>query len=166
MINSKNRDDLELQKYLNHPQKCKLCKRALPFWKRYSRFCSTSCTAKYCNPKRKKPNRLCKICLTTITKNATFCSPCFATTQYLPLHKIKTDKGRKTFLIRKNRHRCNKCKRITWNDQKIPLELDHIDGNFKNNRINNLRLLCPNCHSQTPTFKGRNKGHGRPHRRR
>lgn len=43
-----------------------------------------------------------------------------------------------------------------WNDQKLVLELDHIDGNHKNNEVSNLRLLCPNCHSQTKTFAGRN----------
>jgi len=42
-------------------------------------------------------------------------------------------------------------------DQPIPLELDHIDGNHQNNALDNLRLLCPNCHSLTPTFRGKNK---------
>jgi hypothetical protein len=37
------------------------------------------------------------------------------------------------------------------------LELDHIDGNYQNNALGNLRLMCPNCHSLTPTFRGRNK---------
>lgn len=41
------------------------------------------------------------------------------------------------------------------------MDLEHIDGNYSNNDISNLCLLCPNCHSQTNTFKGRNKGNGR-----
>ena len=54
-------------------------------------------------------------------------------------------------------HRCCGCKLDTWMDQPIPLELDHIDGNHQNNALDNLRLLCPNCHSLTPTFRGKNK---------
>ena len=42
-----------------------------------------------------------------------------------------------------------------WNGKPITIELDHIDGNSHNNLLSNLRWLCPNCHSQTPTFKGR-----------
>lgn len=42
-------------------------------------------------------------------------------------------------------------------DGRIPLELDHINGDRFDNRINNLRILCPNCHSLQPTHRGRNK---------
>lgn len=42
-------------------------------------------------------------------------------------------------------------------EKELILELDHINGIRNDNRLENLRFLCPNCHSQTPTFKGRNK---------
>ena len=49
----------------------------------------------------------------------------------------------------------------SWMGQPINLEVDHIDGDPYNNTPDNLRLICPNCHSQTHSFKGRNKGKGR-----
>ena len=53
--------------------------------------------------------------------------------------------------------KCSKCGIIdTWNNKPIVLILDHINGINNDNRIENLRFLCPNCNSQTPTFAGRN----------
>jgi hypothetical protein len=44
-----------------------------------------------------------------------------------------------------------------WNNKPLHCELDHIDGNSSNHKTDNLRMLCPNCHSQTPTFRALNR---------
>lgn len=54
--------------------------------------------------------------------------------------------------------RCEMCGLTEWNGEPISLELDHINGRREGNRLGNLRLLCPNCHAQTPTYRGRNIG--------
>lgn len=68
------------------------------------------------------------------------------------------------YLFQKYNSKCAKC---FWSEVNIftglvPLEVEHIDGNFKNNREDNLILLCPNCHSLTSTYRSLNTGKGRP----
>lgn len=55
-------------------------------------------------------------------------------------------------------YRCSVCDLVEWQGGPIPLELDHISGVNTDNRIENLRLVCPNCHALTPTYRGRNRG--------
>lgn len=61
---------------------------------------------------------------------------------------------------------CQKCKwsEVNPTTGKIPLTINHIDGNWQNNRPENLELICPNCHSLTPNFGALNRGNGRPQR--
>jgi hypothetical protein len=56
--------------------------------------------------------------------------------------------------------RCEDCKLTEWSGKPIPLELHHINGDSTDNRIENIRILCPNCHAQTPTYRGKNIGNG------
>lgn len=55
-------------------------------------------------------------------------------------------------------YKCAICGLTEWLKQPISLHLDHINGIHNDHRIENLRFLCPNCHSQTETYAGKNKG--------
>jgi hypothetical protein len=69
-------------------------------------------------------------------------------------------------LLEEQGRRCALCGcPTTWQGQELRLVLDHVDGDSTNNRRENLRLVCPNCDSQLPTYKARNKGRGRAWRR-
>ena len=61
-------------------------------------------------------------------------------------------------LIRENyfEHKCYKCGITEWNGQPAPIELEHINGDRYDNRIENLTILCPNCHAQTETYRAKN----------
>ncbi|MDX2047869.1 MAG: HNH endonuclease signature motif containing protein [Chitinophagaceae bacterium] len=52
---------------------------------------------------------------------------------------------------------CETCGCSSWQGKQLNLELHHVDGNRQNHALSNLKLLCPNCHSQTETFRAKNK---------
>lgn len=73
----------------------------------------------------------------------------------------------KSYLLKKYNYKCAKC---GWGEKNmytntIPLEIEHIDGNYRNNKEENLIVLCPNCHSLTSTYKGANLNNGRKSRK-
>ena len=75
-------------------------------------------------------------------------------------------KSIKTYMLEKNNYKCELC---GWGEENtythtIPLEIHHIDGDYTNNKEENLQVLCPNCHSLTETYKSHNKN-GRKRRK-
>lgn len=74
----------------------------------------------------------------------------------MPFDQLGMENRRRRVFEEQN-HKCNKCGISEWLGKKISLELDHIDGNRLNNERSNLEGLCPNCHSITDTWRGRNK---------
>jgi len=141
--------------YNQNPKLCPICNCAIPFNKhKIVKFCSRSCAATHNNsisPKRKiKP------------KNRKSLSQIIQERNFKVEQGLVSERGvLRKYLKQHKGYVCSKCSLTHWLGTLLSLELDHIDGNASNNHPSNLRFLCPNCHSITPTWKGRNKGYGR-----
>jgi DNA-directed RNA polymerase subunit RPC12/RpoP len=137
-----------------HPHICPECSSKIPYSKRFSnKFCSRSCAAKFNNPLKPKKIKLVKESLLE------------RKLKEFNLGKVWTRHTLRKLLIITCGNKCSICNiPNTWENKVLTLIVDHIDGNVANNLPINLRLICPNCNSQTPTFCGRNKGKGRESR--
>jgi len=173
-----------VEKYNKNPSLCKECNLPVPYEKKgCNKFCCRSCSATNSNKTRglristrhssKNEQYFCRNCENQIqiTKHKKiYCTPkCQQDFQRKKSINEGSASARsiKTFLIKKYGPFCMDC---GWSKQNpstktIPIELEHIDGNSENNLLTNLKLLCPNCHSLTPTYKGANMGKGRFKRR-
>jgi 5-methylcytosine-specific restriction endonuclease McrA len=130
----------------------------------------------------KKPRRKCKNCNKECNKPAKFYCNNICQSKYKNQFKIqkwlngdevgyKANGQTKTFIRNYLIHQENSsCQLCGWDKKnlitnKTTLEVHHKDGNYKNNSIDNLQILCPNCHSLTESYKNLNKGKGREQRR-
>lgn len=149
-----------------HP--CEACGRAT----RNPKYCSRECARMHVVVLRPpKPEIACEQC-GELTTNPRYCSnPCFqvarraskdAEIESCP-EGVAVGTLRRYMLRRYSS--CAICSISTWRDSPVPLVMDHIDGNPTNDALDNLRLICPNCDAQLPTFKSRNRGNGRAWRR-
>jgi hypothetical protein len=180
------------QDYDKNPIYCKTCNIAIDYLKRFNKFCSKSCSAKFNNSLREKklPRTRTKRIKKNYALQSKICGWCeqdFKTTddcnccskrcagkllnqRKWQIIKENIEHGENTnakyckrYLIEQFGEKCQQC---AWAERnlksgKIPVELNHIDGNSENNIISNVNLLCPNCHSLTPTYRALNKGNGR-----
>jgi hypothetical protein len=171
----------KIETYNKNPTLCKCCLTPLSF-KKYTNksiYCSKSCAAKVNNRNRtpKGITRQCCNCqkefITSKNSTGKFCSSLCSSTykkkktmkEWLDGEHTPSAGTLRQYLKELKPAECENCKLSHWNGMPIPLEMDHKDGNHKNNQLNNLQLLCPNCHAQTPTYKSKNKGKGRDYRR-
>ena len=165
------------EKYYQDPKICKRdsCQIPISFeTKNKNKFCSHSCAATYVNNLRghyRSEEKPCKFCDNLTYRKSGYCSAkCSkAYRRAIKIQQIEQGlvSGRTTlrnYLIEKFGYHCFECDLDKWREKHLPLEIDHIDGNAENNFPVNLRLLCPNCHSITPTWKSKNKGNGRASR--
>lgn len=173
--------------YSASPKRCTHCGVSIPYNKRANKFCSSSCSAKHNNPKttgkrswsKRKP---CIVCGTMCARpNRLYCSlECDVAARYKRfiaawlqgLLPGCTAGGKISSHVRRYliENRGEKCEICGWNERnprtgKIPICVDHIEGNWRLSGPSDLRLLCPNCHSLTPTYCGLNRGNAHPYRR-
>lgn len=178
-LNQKQIDDW----YEQNKKKCLNCGKYIPFnVKRISDykekvFCNKKCAASYNNKIYKpKPKKKCLNCGATIERHLRFCSnKCqgdYNYRKYIKRWKSGEVNGLsgnrvslyiRRYLFEKYNGKCSKCGwgEINPSSGKSPLEVHHKDGDYENNKEENLDLLCPNCHSLTTNYKALNKGKGR-----
>lgn len=181
-----NKSEQLKSEYLENPKLCTQCACSISFNKRQNKFCSQSCAAKFNNKQPLRRNKKINIdgelkefrCLNCNdllnvcrnSKNKYCSSKCQHELAYKERIEVWGKTGQigkaplKRYLSEVN-NSCWTCGITDWNSKPIVFEVEHIDGNSDNNSKNNVSLICPNCHSQTDTYKGKNKGSGRYARR-
>ncbi len=111
--------------------------------------------------------KYCKRCNTLLSNRTKrdYCNTCntiILTEECINKGLPMTPKRLRNYLIIIRGHKCEECELTTWFGKPIPLDNHHIDGDWKNNKLTNLKLECKNCHALTDTYGSKNNGNGRP----
>ena len=171
---------LAIEDYNRNPRLCRKCNDVIPYERRENVFCSHSCSASFnnkgiCRVEPKTKHYYCKECGKLAQRKYVFCSKecriLYKDKEFIKSTKLKIETNQaichvtvKTYLLKTRDYKCEECGLSIWNEKPITLEAHHKDGDYRNNKDHNLILLCPNCHSQTDTYRIGNKGNGRPYR--
>lgn len=179
------RHNIDISHFKRSPRKkkplldkhCQYC--SLPFTTclKKKRFCNRMCASFFMHARRKNDKcprpralKLCKHCNTPLKEQhpasrVKYCSrSCFATVaktrtyqRFLNQEENMSPGTRRVCVIQRDGNYCRVCGcEAIHNGAPLSLQLDHIDGDSDNNSPTNLRLLCPNCHTQTPTYGSKN----------
>jgi hypothetical protein len=158
----------------NEDLECLCCGKKFKSLKKQNRlFCSRSCSValnnKITKVKKDPTPKKCLNCEVEISKNSKYCSnKCQQHYQInLRISEGASEHTMRKFLIKTYGAKCMECgwDKVSQYTGKVPIEMEHIDGDAENNQLSNLKLLCPNCHSLTSTYKALNKGRGRNERK-
>ena len=165
--------------YLESPLQCALCDEDLNYSQRYNKFCGHSCAGTYNNRRRVKkvdydPCAMCgedmvrssyvakkfcdAECRTAFVKKSTITKWLAGSEEW---NGKRIPRWLREYLVAESKNTCSVCGISEWMGKPLTVECDHIDGDSFHNMRKNLRIVCPNCHSQTPTYKAKNWGNGR-----
>jgi|SRR6478609_644189 len=156
--------------------KCKCCAIPIPSIWTYCSGCRVPG-----GPGRKHTTKPCPTCQADFKGANKYCSKAcipeqdYGYTEYIRRWKQGLEDGSngtpgqlsnhiRRYIFLKFGSKCVECgwAKVNVSTGKVPLQIDHIDGNWSNNSESNLRLVCPNCHSLTATYGVLNRGKGRP----
>lgn len=156
---------------------CLQCDKVFVSPAKRQRFCCRSCSARFNNlngtsGRHHRHDVTCRRCgVKCKQRKQTFCSrnckALFQVENWLKGDNPSVGYGKvpdliRQFLLDEAEGKCSQCRwaEVNVTTGKVPLEIHHVDGNSSNNLRENLQVLCPNCHSLTPTFRNR-KNNGR-----
>jgi hypothetical protein len=191
MISKKSTREANELTYYNNPKLCEWCKKVISYDQRSYKCCSYSCSTTRRNVQRS--NRFTKTVSTSqeykqeidsLFMECLFCSKqCikkFCSKKCSTDYRKKSTRDEiistqfdgtrscskaKKFILETRGHKCEICQGTEWFGNPMPLVIDHINGNSDDGRLENLRVICPNCDRFTPFFGSKNRGNGRIWRR-